>query len=171
MPDTGKPTFQEVSTKPKTMAHTFDVSEIQDTLGKIKSDDVIGDMAFMRQYMAVEHKEHINSALLDDVTDKEYVDGSTAYNFESIDRVVSSYDEVTNCGDVDANDADIYGIDRDASASWADAYVSHNSNSDRDLTDSLLRTLKQNVLTNRQNNLPVLPLSYTLFNICKMLGF
>jgi len=144
LPETTKPSFLEVSTKPKTVVHTFDVSEVQEFLATESDDDAIGDMAFMRQYKGIEHKEYINKMLLMDV------DTLAGDNFESIDRVCSAYSEV-NAGLCGANDADIYGIDRDAAASWADAYVSHNSGTDRSLTDEIIRTAMYNVRTNGGN--------------------
>lgn len=67
-------------------------------------------------------------------------------NAESIDRVVSSYAEVTNCADVTANDADIYGLDRDAGATWADAYVNHNSGTIRPISKALIGDLVANTI-------------------------
>lgn len=141
LPATIKPTWQELSTLPKTVAHTFDVSEIQQFLSQIGDDDAIGSIEMLRPLAANHHREMINKMLTDNVTNIVNVDGNTEYNLESIDRVVSSYGEVTNCGDVDAGDSDIYELDRDAQATIFDAYVDHNNNSPRDLTDELLRTL------------------------------
>lgn len=135
LPDTIKPTWKEVSTKPKSIAHTFDVSEVQEFLAN-SEDDAIGAMAQMRARMAEHHKEMLNVMLLTDV------DTLASDNMESLDRVVSSYSEVSDSTiGLDAGDSDIYSIDRDASSSWADAYVDHNSGTDRSLTDSILRTL------------------------------
>lgn len=140
IPDTIKPTFQEISTKPKQVAHSFDVSYIQEGLVK-KGDDAIGDMEFLRGYFAVRHAKSINKQLL---TDGDTLASNT---FESIDRVTASYAYATAVGWT-AGDEDIYGIDR-STYPWADAAVSHNSGTDRDLTDSIVRdflfgTLKNN---------------------------
>jgi len=135
LPSTIKPTFAELSCKPKTICHTFDVSEVQDFLAAQSDDDAIGDMNMMRPIMGAHHKEMMNVMLLGNVTT---VAGN---NLESLDRVCSSYSEVANCSDVDANDADIYDQDRDAGASWVDAQVSHNSNTNRILTDKLIREM------------------------------
>jgi len=144
IPDTTKPTFAEISTKPKTVAHTFDVSEVQEFEAAESGDDAIGAMTQLRGIMGARHAEHMNKMLLGDV------DTLASNNLESIDRVCSSYAEVTNLS-LDANDADIYGIDRDAAASWADAYVDDNSGTDRTLTDTLVLTLIQNIQTNGGN--------------------
>jgi len=146
LPATIKPTLQEVSTKPKSIAHTFDVSEVQEFMAAESADDAVGSMQEMRAIMGVHHKEMMNVMLLGNVTT---VAGN---NLESIDRVTSSYDEVTNCADVHANDADIYGLDRDAAASWADAQIDHNSDVNRILTDKILRTMIRSTLPNAGAN-------------------
>ncbi len=142
IPDTTKPTLAEVSTKPKTIAHPFENSEVLETLSRV--DDTVGDMAMLRSYFAGEHKEHMNAYLLQDN------DTLAGNGLESIDRVVSSYDEINNCG-MDAGDSDIYSLDRDGGATWSDAYVDHNSNSGRDLTDSVIRAVRDGVLENGGN--------------------
>lgn len=139
LPDSIKPTFEEVSTKPKTVAHVFEVSEVQQFL--TETDDAIGDLEMMRGMMGVKHKEAINQQLLAAVEA-----GLAGNNFESIDRVCCSKAEVTDCS-ITSNYGDIYGWDRD-SATTHDAYVDENSNTDRYLTDDMLRgmltTLQQN---------------------------
>lgn len=139
LPDSVQPSFQEVSTKPKTVATVFETSEVQEFLASQGEDDAYANMAQLRQVMGTLHKEALNIQLGTDV------DTTAGYNFESLDRVISSYSEVSDTGiGLDAGDADIYGIDRDAAASWADANVYHNSGTDRDLTDELLRTALMN---------------------------
>jgi len=128
-----KPTFVPVSTKPKTTWHGFGATEVEQFLSQI--DDAIDLMPVLREEFGKYHTVSINYAFLDDVTDL------AANRFESLDRVCSSYAEVTNCGDVNAGDSDIYGIDRDNAASWADAQVGHGSNTDRDLTTALIDAL------------------------------
>lgn len=133
IPDTTKPTFLEVSTKPKVVAHTFGVSEMQSALAE-SGDDTTGDMNAMRKYFGSIHRLRMNQMLLRDV------DSTAGDRIESIDRVVSANSEVSL---ITANDADIYGIDRDAAAGWSDAYVdAGSSGTDRDLTaDHLLNAL------------------------------
>jgi len=139
LPDTIKPAFVEVSTKPKIIAHTFNASEMETFLGT--KDDGLGDvMTVLREEMAKHHAEMINKMLL---TDNDTLAGD---NIESIDRVVSSYAEITNCS-MTANDVDIYGLDRDAAASWSDAYVDDNENTDRNFTIDLLDTALTNLRT------------------------
>lgn len=151
IPATTKPTFAEVSTKPKLIAAPFENSEIQEFIGH-SDDDAYGQMEQLRSYMAVEHKEDMNVQL-------NTQNGTLASNnLESIDRVVGSYSEINASQENDestaytANELDIYSLDRDAGASYADAYVGHNSTSGvRSLTDALLQALIQNTLQNGAN--------------------
>ncbi len=139
LPETTKPTFAEISTKPKQVMHNFDVSFIHEGL-VAKGDDALGDMEFLRGYFATKHAKAINGQLL--------VDGDTlaGYGFESIDRVTASAAYATAVSWT-AADEDIYSIDR-SSNSWADAVVSHNSGTDRYLTDDLIR----DTLASLENN-------------------
>ena len=143
------PTFAQLSTKPKLVAHTFTVTEIQEFLASQSQDDAV-DMAFMRAYMGREHVEHLNKMLMTQ-------NGTLASNnIESVDRVCTSTSEIQNCKENDestsytAADGDIYSQDRDSS-STADAYVNHNSSTVRALTDTLIKTLIRNTLTNWAN--------------------
>lgn len=138
IPDSQKPTFQEISTKPKQVIHVFSNSYIQEGLAGTK-DDISGDFSMMRSYTATLHAKRINEQLL--------VDGNTlaGNNFESIDRVTASTAYATSAG-WDAGDEDIYGIDRSAN-SWADAVVNFAA-TDRDLDDSLIRDTLATIRTN-----------------------
>lgn len=127
VPSTAVPTWLEVSALPKTEAHSFGNSEVQEAIA-LSGDDATGDMDALRRYFASLHKLRINEQLLRDV------DSTADTRFESIDRIASGSTEASL---VTSNDVDIYGVDRD-SAGWADAYVDQNSNVDRDLTDTLL---------------------------------
>jgi hypothetical protein len=119
LPDTIKPTFKPIDVDPTTSAATFDQSDLQSMLeGK---DDTIA-WADLVQYMGDEFKNRLNRAAL------ATADTVPTTGIESLDRIVGSYAElaygkVDDSGVLDAGDLDIYGQDRDASASWADAYV------------------------------------------------
>jgi hypothetical protein len=130
LPDTIKPTFAEISTKPKQVIHNFQVSMIHEGLVQ-KGDDNTADMDFLRGYFSTLHGKRINEQML--------VDGDTlaGVNFESIDRVTASAALATALSWT-AADEDIYGIDRSAN-SWADAIVSHASGTDRTFDLSLIR--------------------------------
>ena len=137
-PNTVKPTIAQITTKAKTIATTFDVSALQQAHSMVPGDDALGNtFEFMRNYAAREHIKLINRMLLTDF------DTLASNNMESLDRVVSSNGEVSNVG-ATSGDADIYGLDRDGGTTWADAYVNHASNVDRELTLSLVDTLFEN---------------------------
>jgi hypothetical protein len=153
LPDTTKPTFAQVSTKPKTVAQTFENTEQHEFLAQEGNDDAVATMAFLREYMAREHKENVNAML-------NATAGTLAgNNIESIDRIVGSNDELSNANDAsgasyDAGDLDPYAsasFDRDGGASWVDAYVSHGSGTLRSLTDAVIQDLVQNTLLNGAN--------------------
>jgi len=112
LPDTTKPVFQRIAAKPKTIAHTFDMSETAMFLAD--KDDGLGDIrSVLKEEMGKHHAEHINRMLLGDVTT---VAGN---DFESLDRVTSSDStSMTSGTHYDAGDDDIYSIDRSAN-SWA----------------------------------------------------
>jgi hypothetical protein len=120
LPDTQRPTFQHVAAKPKTIAHTFDMSETAIFLAD--KDDGMGDIrSVLKEEMGKHHAEMINKMLLTDV------DTPASNNFESLDRVTASNAdlELSSNAHCSAGDLDIYSIDRSASAnSWADAEVS-----------------------------------------------
>jgi len=112
----------------KTQQITYRLSEIL-TLRNGKDDQE--DPNEIRLKYASYHVEGIEASL--------NTDGDTlaAYNFESFDRVTISSAAAAALSWT-AGDEDINGIDRSAN-SWADAQVGHNSTTDRDLSESLIR--------------------------------
>lgn len=115
LPETVKPTFQHIAAKPKTIAHTFDMSETAIFLAD--KDDGMGDIrSVLKEEMGKHHAEMVNKMLLVDT------DSPVGNNFESLDRVTASHS--TMGGDTNwvtaAADLDIYSIDRSAN-SWSDA--------------------------------------------------
>jgi len=125
LPDTTKPTFQNIAAKPKTIAHTFDMSEVAIFLND--KDDGLGDIrSVLKEEMGKHHAEHINQMLTQDV------DTPAGNDIESLDRVTASAGEMDVSGDSTAStpvahagaaaDLDIYSIDRSAN-SWSDAEV------------------------------------------------
>ena len=123
LPDTTKPTFQHIAAKPKTIVHTFDMSETAMFLAD--KDDGLGDIRqVLKEEMGKQHAEHVNKMLLEDVTT---VAGN---DFESLDRitcltpgasnVVDTMDMAGAGGDYgDVGDEDMYSIDRSANSAWA----------------------------------------------------
>lgn len=149
LPDTLKPTFQEVSTKPKIVAHTFDTSEMMQFMGGV--DDSLGDvMSVLREYWAKEHGEHMNKMLLADAS-AQAAAGSADYagtnNIESLDRVISSDSEEDAFGGTYNAFFDVYGLDRDSATTY-DSYVSHNSGTDRTLNLATVDSMFTNIWKN-----------------------
>jgi|TARA_R110002051_G_scaffold273569_1_gene334200 hypothetical protein len=123
LPETVKPVFQHVAAKPKTIAHSFDVSEVAVFLAD--KDDGMGDMrAVLKEEMGKHHAEMVNKMLLVDS------DTPAGNNFESLDRI--TFNDATSVGLTGARtsggtvhvsaagDLDIYSIDRSANA-WSGA--------------------------------------------------
>ena len=126
LPDTTKPTFQNVAAKPKTIAHSFDMSEVAIFLND--KDDGLGDIrSVLKEEMGKHHAEHINQMLLQDC------DTPAGNDLESLDRVTGNDGgssggltsmetggaSADHCG---ATDLDIYSISRSAN-SWSNAEV------------------------------------------------
>jgi len=134
LPDAVRPEIVTVKASPKVQVVTFEVSDVVEALVEVGLDDIWGSVNQVRAEMGVEFAKLLNKQLLKDM------DTPAGYLFESIDRVAGSSDEY-DAGLVDAEtDPDIYGIDRSAN-DWANAQVLHNSGTDRDLTDELIREL------------------------------
>jgi len=141
LPDTVKPVFQHVAAKPKTIAHTFDMSEVAVFLAD--KDDGMGDIrSVLKEEMGKHHAEMVNKMLLTDVT------SAAGNNFESLDRITANASTMaTGTSDwVDSDgDFDIYSIDRSAQT-WANAEVNVGAtNVDRTLSLDHLDTLFQSI--------------------------
>ncbi|MFH7835149.1 MAG: hypothetical protein QXL51_00960 [Candidatus Aenigmatarchaeota archaeon] len=137
--ETVKPTLVQVNVGIKEQAVAFEFSQRMKLLANTK-DDAAFDVANILEAAKQSFIYAIDTDMNQNVTT------TASANIESIDRVVSSYSEVHNCTDVDSNDADIYGLDRDMGASWADAYVSHNSATNRPISDAIVRELIANTV-------------------------
>ena len=130
LPDTTKPTFQNIAAKPKTIAHTFDMSEMAIFLND--KDDGLGDIrSILKEEMGKHHAEEINKMLTEDVdipagNDYESLDRVTAGSITASGNAADTMDFGGASGDYGAaTDADLYSIDRDAAAnSWSHAEVS-----------------------------------------------
>jgi uncharacterized protein (UPF0254 family) len=135
VPDSVASDTLEVTVGTKEQALAIEISERMRLLAT-KNDDIAMDVANELEYAKQNFMYLINAKLNEDVTTV------ASTSVESIDRVVSSYAEVANCtGDVHTNDADIYSQDRDAAASWCDAYVDHNSSTTRALSKKIVAGL------------------------------
>ena len=141
LPDTIKPTFLEVSNGLKTVAHNFEVSEVQEYL--VDKDDATSDLEHLRAVMGDKHKEAMGQQLLSDVSAA--AAAATANyagrdEFETLDRVISSDSEEDAFGGTYTTFFDIFGLDRD-SGTTHDSVVSHASGVDRSVSDTLIRDM------------------------------
>ncbi len=153
LPDTTKPTFQHIAAKPKTVVHTFDMSETAMFLSD--KDDGLGDIrAILKEEMGKHHAEHVNKML---TTDKGTVAGN---DFESLDRV-------TVGASASANE-DMYSIDRSAN-SWSLAEHNENSGTDRNLSLDQLDDLFQKIWTRGGNPKVILTGYDTLMRLQQLL--
>jgi hypothetical protein len=142
IPDSIKRTFQEVTNTLKTVAHNFEVSEIQQYLASV-DDDAASDLTQTIQAGAMKHKEAMNQQLLRDAS-AQAAAATANYTgidgFETIDRVISSDAEEDAYGGTYTGYFDIFGLDRDAATTF-DSVVSLDATADRSISDSLLRTI------------------------------
>ena len=126
LPETVKPVFQHVAAKPKTIAHSFDVSEVAVFLAD--KDDGLGDMrSVLKEEMGKHHAEMVNKMLLTDCST------TAGNNFESLDRITAAeaadgsgstttLKTTSSNNHADDGDLDIYSIDRRTN-SWSSAEV------------------------------------------------
>ena len=148
LPDTTKPTFLHVAAKPKTVAHTFDMSEVAIFLAD--KDDGLGDIRqVLKEEMGKHHADHVNQMLTT------VVETPAGNDFESLDRLTTDPDTINNAnGYVSANtDNDMYSITRDGTADFHSAEVSASGTSGTNRTLSLdhLDTIFQQVWTRGGN--------------------
>jgi len=138
LPETVKPTFQHVAAKPKTIAHTFDMSETAIFLAD--RDDGMGDIrSVLKEEMGKHHAEMVNKMLLTDVST------AAANNFESLDRITTGNTNMVSGTHYDAGDEDIYSIDR-SSNTWSFAEDNADGSSvNRTLSLDHLDTLFQQI--------------------------
>tara|TARA_R100001509_G_scaffold149410_1_gene107846 strand:+ start:12493 stop:13671 length:1179 start_codon:yes stop_codon:yes gene_type:complete len=176
LPDTTKPQFQHIAAKPKTVVHTFDMSETAMFLAD--KDDGLGDIrSVLKEEMGKHHAEHINKMLTADCAT---VAGN---DFESLDRITGNDGGASggltsmetggasadHCG---AGDLDIYSIDRNAN-SWSNAEVNCGSDQDaanrRTLSLDHLDTLFQQIWVRGGNPKVILTGYDTLMRLQQLL--
>lgn len=152
LPETTKPTFQHIAAKPKTVVHTFDMSETAMFLAD--KDDGLGDIrSVLKEEMGKHHAEHINKMLTADVST------AAGNDFESLDRVTVG-STVTN--------EDMYSIDRSLN-SWSYSEENQNSGVDRNLSLDQLDDLFQKTWTRGGNPKVILTGYDTLMRLQQLL--
>jgi hypothetical protein len=169
LPDTTKPDFLHVAAKPKTIGHSFDLSEVSMFLSD--KDDGLGDVRqVLKEEMGKHHADHINRMLLQDV------DTPAGNDLESLDRLTTDPAKMTTTqGGVSAlTDHDIYSITRDGSTGFHSAEVdvggdASTSASNRNLSLNQLDGLFQQIWT-RGGNPKVMLTGYdTLMRVQQLL--
>lgn len=145
LPTTYEPTIVELSTKPRTIIHGFNTSELAEFLSSV--DDSVDILPYLREEFGKEHTRLING-MLGRRAEHRSVDSTTSdLNFESIDVIVSNKAEVDGNSDLTAAEA----------APWQsgtvvrtgttyDATVNENDNSTRDLTLPLIDSTFKDVI-------------------------
>ena len=140
--DSIKPTWVELDDAPKTILHHFDSSDVAAFLAKV--DDSVSAIEELRRETGDFHVLQMNEMLM---TESDTLAGD---NLESIDRMIGSYAEITACGQT-AGDLDVYGLDRDTAATYADSVVSQNADTDRLLTLKLIDDVYADIRQNGGN--------------------
>ena len=166
LPDTTKPTFLHVAAKPKTVAHTFDMSEVAIFLGQ--KDDGLGDIrAVLKEEMGKHHADHVNRMLTQDL------DTAAGNDFESLDRVTSDPDNMTTgTSHVSATtDHDMYSITRDGGSDFhsAEVDVSSSKGTNRSLSLTLLDNIFQQIWKRGGNPKVILTGYDTLMRVQQLL--
>jgi len=132
------PTFLQLNLTPKTIVQGLNPSEIAEFLGKV--DDSVDIVPYLRELKGKVHARMLNILVIGEV------DTVDSAGFTPLDRIVSSYAEVSGNAYIDANDSDVYGQDRDSAANDSiDAQVSENDGTLRDLTLSVIDNIQDNI--------------------------
>jgi len=164
LPETTKPTFLHVGAKPKTVAHTFDMSETAIFLAD--KDDGLGDIRqVLKEEMGKHHADHVNQMLLQDF------DTPSGNDFESLDRITTDESAMNAAAwRSAATDNDIYSITRDGSQAFHNAEVSVGAaGANRNLSLDHLDSIFQQVWT-RGGNPKVIMTGYdTLMRVQQLL--
>lgn len=152
-----KPVFENLHVSPKTIAHTFEISEIAQLMAGL--DDGLGDLiATYREEVGVSHAEAMNKMILQDLTTTAGTGiGASAHtnelnNLETLYRIVATYAETNAIDNAYAGSDNtsknvIYGVTRASSgADFLESYVDSNSGTERNLTVNILNTAIRNLM-------------------------
>lgn len=92
IPDSIKPTIEEVQFKPKTLVYPFEVTELHEHLVEGSRDDLFGSLAHQRIYAADQMKELLNQMLTTDPAGiaSQAADDLQRLELESVWRIVAS---------------------------------------------------------------------------------
>jgi len=95
------PTIDVVKINPKINMNTFQTTQVVQKLASESMDDIFGNLDVIRQYYATEHVKLLNEqigTLAVGTSVATSSSGSSILTFESIDRIISSYQEGVNVG-------------------------------------------------------------------------
>ena len=158
---TEKPGFDTFETSPRVIAHSFDVSQVEQLLAATDDDAIADDpFAMLRQFFGEglpdqqtgggEHPKHINEILGQDATS--VGDPSTQNEMLSIDQAIADGAEATEYETAD-NEYDIYGFDRSSNEFESNVLMDANGQVFHlDLLDDAIRQVKENSDKNPQQN-------------------
>ena len=142
------PTFANLYLSPKTIAHTFELSEVAQLLGGM--DDGIGDiMSTYREEVGISHAEAMNKMVLTDLSSTGL--DASSYTTEgnsltSLYSIISTHAEMNALSNY-ANKLTIFGETRAGTGTeYLDAYVDSNSGTARNLTVNMLNTALRNLM-------------------------
>lgn len=146
-----KPDYTTLTVTPKTIAHTFEISEIAQMMAGL--DDGIGDLiANYREEVGITHAEVMNAMVLQDLTTTAGV-GLDHSGFSGADDILTPlYKIIATHAETDAmsnyaNKNDLYGQTRASSGTeYLESYVDSNSGTERNLTVNLLNTALRNLM-------------------------
>jgi len=146
-----KPVYENLHVSPKTIAHTFEISEIAQLMAGL--DDGLGDLiASYREEVGVSHAEAMNKMILQDLTNVAGT-GIDAHadkadrSLMSLYKIVATYVETNALGTYVTNKNNLYGVARASSGTdYLEAYVDSNSGTERNLTVNLLNTAIRNLM-------------------------
>jgi len=146
-----KPDYTTLTVTPKTIAHTFEISEIAQMMAGL--DDGIGDLiSNYREEVGITHAEVMNAMVLQDLTDVAGK-GLDHSGFSGADdiltplyKIIATHAETNAMGNY-ANKNDLYGQTRASSGTeYLESYVDSNSGTDRNLTVNLLNTALRSLM-------------------------
>lgn len=150
VPDTIRPSWDQLVAKPKQVWHGFDTSEIMDFLSGV--DDSVDAMPVMRESMGKFHALQLDAMLLADAAGAA---GGVIINLETLDRIISSYSEWNGDPNLTLEDSNPWDdsagnqVDRSVTAdAFYDSYVSHNSDVARTLTLPIIDECLENIWLN-----------------------
>lgn len=154
LPATEHPDWDTYEQDPKNIAHTFDVSQIEQLLASTDDDHFSDDpFDWLRRWYGTgtehqtgngEHVKMINAQLGSSLERDESEDATFEKATQPIDRAISNDVEASNL--TDASDADLYGFDRSAGefpSNVLNAGASSNTNFTMNVLDDQIREVRE----------------------------